>query len=218
VRASVGAGCLRVKESPGRRLPAGLPSTLRPCARTREGVCYRSAHPARAGLRLALLPFVAFVTPSIDALDVNPSRAPLSAVSADPLDATLGALPLVLGIGCRRGATLAQVEAAVHLALGAVPLTRVAAVATFDAKADEPALRAFCAAHALPLQTYTREQITAMPTLAPPSAAAQAQYGVDGVCEPCARLAAGGGPLLRGKLALEGVTVAIANMPPGAAQ
>jgi cobalt-precorrin 5A hydrolase len=30
------------------------------------------------------------------------------------------------------------------------------------------------------------------------------------VSEPCARLAAGGGPLARGKLALDGVTVAVA--------
>ncbi|RAR59195.1 cobalt-precorrin 5A hydrolase [Paraburkholderia unamae] len=118
--------------------------------------------------------------------------------------------PLVLGIGCKRGVTLAQVEAAVCAALGAWPLERVTAVATLDAKADEPALRAFCAAHALPLRTYTREQIAATPTLAPPSAAAQAQFGVHGVCEPCARLAASGGPLVRGKLALEGVTVAVA--------
>ncbi|MEX3964735.1 cobalamin biosynthesis protein [Paraburkholderia sp. EG286B] len=120
--------------------------------------------------------------------------------------------PLALGIGCRRGVTLAQVEAAVRAALGAWPLDGVTAVATLDAKAGEPALQAFCAAHALPLQTYTREQLAATPTLAPPSAAAQAQFGVDGVCEPCARLAAGGAPLVRGKLALDGVTVAIAGI------
>ncbi|MEM5313760.1 cobalamin biosynthesis protein [Paraburkholderia sp. JHI869] len=119
---------------------------------------------------------------------------------------------LVLGIGCRRGVTLAQVEAAVRAALGAWPLESVTAVATLDAKASEPALQAFCAAHALPLRTFTREQLATTPTLAPPSLAAQARFGVDGVCEPCARLAASGGPLVRGKLALEGVTVAIASM------
>lgn len=85
------------------------------------------------------------------------------------------------------------------------------AVATLDAKADEPALRAFCEAHALPLFAYTREQIAAMPALAPPSAAVEARFGIDGVCEPCARLAANGGPLVRGKLALDGVTVAVAS-------
>ncbi|QGZ58020.1 cobalamin biosynthesis protein [Paraburkholderia acidiphila] len=121
---------------------------------------------------------------------------------------------LALGIGCRRGVSLAQVEAAVRAALGMWPLQSVASVATLDAKAGEPALRAFCAAHALPLHTYTREQLVATPASAPPSAAAQARFGVDGVCEPCARLAAGGGPLVRGKLALDGVTVAIASVNP----
>ncbi|MEM5329681.1 cobalamin biosynthesis protein [Paraburkholderia sp. JHI2823] len=118
---------------------------------------------------------------------------------------------LVVGIGCRRGVTLAQVEAAVRAALGEWPLERVTAVATLDAKAGESALQAFCAAHALPLCAYTREQIAATCTQAPPCAAAQARYGVDGVCEPCARLAANGGPLVRSKIALDGVTVAIAQ-------
>ena len=140
------------------------------------------------------------------------NRAPLPAVSTAPFESTQSVLPLVLGIGCKRGVALAQIEAAVNTALGGWPLARVSAVATLDVKADEPALRAFCATHALPLYTYTREQLAAMPTLAPPSAAAQARFGVDGVCEPCARLAAGGGPLMRGKLALDGVTVAIAGL------
>lgn len=146
------------------------------------------------------------------------NRPPFSAVSAAPFEAAPGVSPLVLGIGCRRGVALAQIEAAVNRALGAWSIARVSAVATLDAKAGEPALRAFCAAHALPLHTYTREQLAAAPTLAPPCAAAQTRFGVDGVCEPCARLAAQGGPLVRGKLALDGVTVAVACLPPDPAQ
>ncbi|SDE14344.1 cobalamin biosynthesis protein [Paraburkholderia lycopersici] len=142
------------------------------------------------------------------------NRAPFStasAVSAASSEASPGVSPLVLGLGCRRGVTLAQIEAAVRAALGGRPPRSVMAVATLDAKADEPALRAFCEAHALPLFAYTREQIAAMPALAPPSAAVEARFGIDGVCEPCARLAANGGPLVRGKLALDGVTVAVAS-------
>lgn len=129
-------------------------------------------------------------------------------------DADNAAASLVIGVGCRRGVTLAQIEAAVRAALGNGPIKRVVAVATLEAKAEEPALRAFCAAHALTLTTYTREQIatiTRQDSLSPPSLAARAHHGVDGVCEPCARLAANGGPLLRAKLALDGVTVAIAR-------
>ncbi|MFP6560730.1 cobalamin biosynthesis protein [Paraburkholderia sp. B3] len=121
-----------------------------------------------------------------------------------------GPAALALGIGCRRGATLAQIERAVRAALAVLPMARVAAVGTLDAKADEPALLAFCAAHGLPLHTYTREAIAAVPVEAEPSGAARTKFGVDGVSEPCARLAAGGGPLACGKLALDGVTVAVA--------
>ncbi len=139
------------------------------------------------------------------------NRATRAASFETTLEPAQRAPSLALGIGCRRGVTLAQVDAAVRAALGAWPLESVTSVATLDVKAGEPALQAFCGAHALPLYTFTREQIAATPTIAPPSAAAQAQFGVDGVCEPCARLAAGGGPLVRGKLALDGVTVAIAS-------
>ncbi|WP_028217999.1 cobalamin biosynthesis protein [Paraburkholderia oxyphila] len=118
--------------------------------------------------------------------------------------------PLALGLGCRSGVTLAQVEAAVDAALGAWPLARVKAVATLDAKATEAALLAFCARHALPLQAFARESVNAMGVQSGASVAASARFGVEGVCEPCARLAARGGPLVRGKLALDGVTVAIA--------
>lgn len=138
-------------------------------------------------------------------------RASRAASFEATLEPTQRAPSLVLGIGCRRGVTLAQVDAAVRAALGAWPIESVTCVATLDAKAGEPALQAFCAALALPLLTYTREQLAATPSIAPPSAAAQAQFGVDGVCEPCARLAAAGGPLVRGKLVLDGVTVAIAS-------
>ncbi|WP_322013715.1 cobalamin biosynthesis protein [Paraburkholderia sp. J12] len=148
-----------------------------------------------------------------DALTVN--SAPSASQSHAPSSASgsSGATedePLVLGIGCRRGVTLAQIERAVQAALDGTPLARVTAVGTLDAKANEPALRQFCDAHGLPLHAYARDALAAVPTQTAPSAAALAHFGVEGVCEPCARLASGGGPLLRGKLALDGVTVAIA--------
>ncbi|WP_321882457.1 cobalamin biosynthesis protein [Paraburkholderia bannensis] len=138
--------------------------------------------------------------------------APAPADNAPPQAAALA-----LGIGCRSGVTLAQIEAAVQARLGEWPLAMVKAVATLDAKAAEPALLAFCATHELPLRTFTREQVAALETdadalLSAPSAAAQARFGVAGVCEPCARLAADGGPLVRAKLALDGVTVALAAL------
>ncbi|MBB2982133.1 cobalt-precorrin 5A hydrolase [Paraburkholderia tropica] len=150
--------------------------------------------------------------------DCLPDAAP-AADNAAPL-----AQAIAIGIGCRQGVSVAQIEAAVQAALGAWPLANVRAVATLDAKTAEPALRAFCAAHGLPLRGFTREQVQATARQAAsasdsmadsaPSAAALARFGVPGVCEPCARLAADGGALLRGKLALDGVTVALAAIAP----
>ncbi|HLX03201.1 MAG TPA: cobalamin biosynthesis protein [Trinickia sp.] len=123
--------------------------------------------------------------------------------------------PLTLGIGCRRFASAEQIDAAVRAALGAHSLDDVRAVATIDAKAQEPGLVAFCARHGLPLQVFTRAQIeglaaTLTPTLTP-SPAALVHLGVEGVCEPCALLASQGGRLVVGKTVRDGVTVAVAT-------
>lgn len=120
---------------------------------------------------------------------------------------------LTLGIGCKRGVTVAQIEAAVHAALGAHTMHRIVRVATIAAKADEPALIEYCARRALPLVTFDIQDIEAClaqhETLAR-SATVHAHAHVDGVCEPCALLAAPGGHLLVRKHVLDGVTVAAA--------
>lgn len=177
----------------------------------RESVCYRSAHSMRdtSDLACRVTGFGRFYVNRSQPADPLPDAA---APADHALDTAL-ADAFALGIGCRSGVTLAQIEAAVAARLGAWPLARVKAVGTLDAKAAEPALLAFCDAHALPLHSFTREQVTALDAaslLSAPSVAAQARFGVAGVSEPCARLAAQGGPLVRAKLALDGVTVALA--------
>ncbi|NKJ46845.1 hypothetical protein CIC12_08850 [Burkholderia sp. SG-MS1] len=96
---------------------------------------------------------------------------------------------LSIGIGCRLNTPAAQIEAAVRAALGPHAIDRIRAVASVDTKVDEPGLREFCARHALPLLLFSREQIAGI-TVAKPSDAAREHLGVDGVCEPCALLAA----------------------------
>jgi cobalt-precorrin 5A hydrolase len=118
---------------------------------------------------------------------------------------------LIVGIGCRRGVSAEQIEAAVRDALGdTLPFEALGAVATIDMKADEAGLVAFCARHALPLRTFTREQIAALDVRTNASQAVREHMGVDGVCEPCALLATQNGRLLVHKRARDGVTVAIA--------
>jgi cobalt-precorrin 5A hydrolase len=126
---------------------------------------------------------------------------------------------LTVGIGCRRFASADQIDAAVRAALagtqGASPFDEIREVATIDSKAREPGLLAFCARHALPLRTFSREQIAALAAVVPtPSDTVREHLGVEGVCEPCALLASSGGQLIVSKTALDGVTVAIAT-PPG---
>jgi cobalt-precorrin 5A hydrolase len=122
--------------------------------------------------------------------------------------------PLIAGIGCRRGVSAEALEAAIRAALAPHTLDQLGAVATLDTKADEPGLVAFCARHALRLQSFTREQIAAVPgtRTSAPSAVARAQFGVDGVCEPCALLAAGASALVAPKRRYGDVTVALARI------
>lgn len=114
---------------------------------------------------------------------------------------------LAVGIGCRANSPAEQIEAAVLIALDSLSLDSfafdsldsfafdssafgdISVIASIDSKADEPGLLAFCAQHALPLVLFSRERIAAIEVSAP-SAATRTHFGVDGVCEPCALLAA----------------------------
>lgn len=123
--------------------------------------------------------------------------------------ATEASKPLALGIGCRRGASAAQIEACVRLALGRRGLDEVREAATVDVKAGEPGLIEFCTHHDLFLRVFARETLAARPYVQAPSAWVRATLGVDGVCEPCALLSFQRGRLLVPKTTLDGVAVAV---------
>lgn len=135
---------------------------------------------------------------------------------------------VAVGIGCRAGSSADDIEAAIRTALARYALAaageaaraetgEVAVVATLDAKADEPGLVACCARHAWPIAAFTRAQLDAALARASrhafsaPSAPARERFGIDGVCEPCALLAAPNGTLLIPKTIVAGVTVALAG-------
>jgi cobalt-precorrin 5A hydrolase len=121
---------------------------------------------------------------------------------------------LTIGVGCRRGARVEQIEAAVRLALGERGIGGVREVATVDLKANEPGILAFCERHALPLRVFSHEQIAARPWTDRPSAWVRDNVGLEGVCEPCALLASIRGTLLVKKTPLDGVAIAIADDSP----
>ncbi|MFL9910587.1 cobalamin biosynthesis protein [Paraburkholderia sp. RL17-337-BIB-A] len=96
---------------------------------------------------------------------------------------------LTVGIGCRLHSSAEQIEAAVRATLGSHAFDEISTIASVDTKAHEAGLLEFCARHALPLKLFSREQIAAI-SVDNPSTAAREHLGVDGVCEPCALLAA----------------------------
>lgn len=118
---------------------------------------------------------------------------------------------LTLGIGCRRGVTVQQVDLAVRAALGSRSLAEVRQVATIEGKTTEPGILEFCQRYALPLRGIEPEHIASLArgTFAE-SEAAFRHHGVRGVSEPCALLGARDGTLITGKTIHNGVTVAVA--------
>lgn len=124
--------------------------------------------------------------------------------------------PLILGIGCRRGVSVEQIDEAIHMALNQSQrsLEDIRKIATVDLKGDEPALLEWCRGHQLPLHTIQRELLKNRPWVTKTSDWVMQNIGVAGVCEPCALLASDRGRLILEKTALNGVTVAIVDDPP----
>ena len=121
--------------------------------------------------------------------------------------------PLVVGFGCRRGVSFGQIDDAINGALARVhrSLAEVRELATVDLKADEPALCDWCRCFNIPVRVIRKSSIQARPWVSAPSAWVQANVGVDGVCEPCALVAAVRGRLILPKTAFNSVAVAIVD-------
>ncbi len=127
--------------------------------------------------------------------------------------ATESLKPLVLGIGCRKGVSEAQIDFAIQQALENVNrhVREIREIATIDHKAQEPGLKAWCERRNLPLRIITQALIQKRPWVTKPSEWVQKTLGVDGVCEPSALLASIRGELILKKTAWDGVTVAIVD-------
>lgn len=135
--------------------------------------------------------------------------------SLTPYGHTLHLIPrwVHLGIGCRRGTTQAQIEAAVTDVLHrtGIPVEAISAVASIACKQDEPGLLLFCQAWHKPFRVFSVEELQKVPGCFTASAFVQSAVGVDNVCERAAVCSADGGRLLYPKTARDGVTVALAE-------
>jgi cobalt-precorrin 5A hydrolase len=121
--------------------------------------------------------------------------------------------PLVVGVGCRKGADVDQIESAVSKALSTVSRskTEIREVATADLKGNEPGIIKCCEQLGVPLRLIPRSLIQDRPWVLESSLFVHSHFGIEGVCEPCALLATFKGRLILPKLVLKGVAVAIAE-------
>ena len=131
-----------------------------------------------------------------------------------PFPVTLFLRPrtLTVGVGCKRGTDAAHLESCFRAFLhenGVSPLA-VRAIATIDVKKDETAILVLCEKYRFPLQTYSAAELNAVPGVFAHSDFVLKTVGCGCVCERSAVLA-GGGRLLVGKTAMEGVTFALAG-------
>ena len=119
---------------------------------------------------------------------------------------------LHLGIGCRRGASMDQIEEIVmqELTKLKVTLSVVKGIASIDVKKDEQGLLTFAEEYALPVRFYSAEELNEVKGDFTPSAFVAKTGGGDNVCERAAVLDSGGGKLMLRKTGRNGVTLAIA--------
>jgi cobalt-precorrin 5A hydrolase/precorrin-3B C17-methyltransferase len=124
---------------------------------------------------------------------------------------------IVLGAGCARGADPEEMweNALDTLAAAGLAPGAVAAVATLDLKADEPALNALAERLGAPLRLFTAAELEAeTPRLATPSEVVFAEVGCHGVAEGAALAAAGPRAVLAApKRKTAATTVALARAP-----
>lgn len=129
-----------------------------------------------------------------------------------PFTQTVRLIPrcVTLGVGCRRGASAADIDRAVaevFAKAGVSPLA-VRSVTSVDLKAGEQGLLEFCAGRALPFCCFTPAQLAAVEGAFSHSERVERVAGVGCVCERAACL--DGGTLLIPKTSVGPVSVAAA--------
>ncbi len=94
----------------------------------------------------------------------------------------------VIGLGCRKGTSLMDIEKAVAAVLrtAGISLQEVSAVASVDQKKDEPAIIAFCRMNRLEFRTYPAETLKELRGDFSHSDFVEETIGVDNVCERAA--------------------------------
>lgn len=120
-------------------------------------------------------------------------------------------MDIAVGIGCKKGKSVQEIEEAVNSTFAENNLLkeRIAVVSSIDIKADEPGIAGFARKYRVPYKTYSAEELSDIKGDFAESAFVKEKVGVDNVCERSACAASVGGDRLVGKTACDGVTVAV---------
>jgi cobalt-precorrin 5A hydrolase/precorrin-3B C17-methyltransferase len=123
---------------------------------------------------------------------------------------------LFVGIGCNRGTSAGEIEAAVRNVLDKYnfSFSSVRSIATIDLKAEEPGMKVFVKKCSFGLLSFRPEELNTVSGVSWSDAAFRAT-GAKAVAEPSALLAAGAEMLLVPKQKIGNVTVAVAEIKRG---
>ena len=117
---------------------------------------------------------------------------------------------LILGIGCKKGASCKDIEALVRECR--IDINQVCAVSSIDVKKDEKGIIEFANKNRIEYLTYSKDELLKVEGEFSSSKFVESTVGVDNVCERAALLCAGqNGILLQKKVAKNGVTLSVAQ-------
>ena len=132
-----------------------------------------------------------------------------------PFKETLWLIPrgVTLGIGCRKGTSSDKIEVLIATQLEHLhmPLEAIECIASIDLKQEEQGLLEWASHSNKPLCFYSAEELREVEGDFTPSSFVKHITGVENVCERAAVRASSGGKLILKKVALEGVTMALAG-------
>jgi cobalamin biosynthesis protein CbiG len=119
---------------------------------------------------------------------------------------------VVVGVGARRGALIADLRAALAESLveAEVAAADLVAIVTVDAKQDDPVLQHLAELSGVPLRTLPAEVLARQP-VPNPSAVAQRLVGTPSVAEGA--VLAFGAELLLPRQVFGGITIAVGRLP-----
>ena len=121
---------------------------------------------------------------------------------------------LHVGLGCRRGKTAKEIMDAITQVFQEenLCLSSIRSIATTEIKQEEPGILEAVNRLGAELRIFTHSQIRSVQDRFVRSEFVERTIGVSAVSEPCAYLA--GGDVIVGKIAMHGVTVAVARETP----